>query len=137
MSRLMNTRRKLVTNTNIIDVINYDTDTTEKIAASKVDLSGILSTGDTLIFAGGVFSKVFRNVPASGLVLNFSRDFTDTEDDDGDYNVLAFGKEGGQNINVEVIQTKSGLTIKPDRDGTTVRIIIAPLNSTLNGASIL
>jgi hypothetical protein len=137
MSRLRNTRRKLVTNVNVIDVINYDTDPDAKILASKLDLSGIVSTGDTLIFAGGVFSKVFRNVPASGLALNFSRAFTDVEDIDGDFNVLAFGKEGGQNINVEVIQTKSSVTIKPDRDGTTVRIIIAPLNSSLNGASIL
>ena len=129
MSFITSIRRILVDNMNVIEVINNHTDPTEKIGLAKIDLTGLNSA--VTVGISGALALSIPNVGASGVILTFTTAFGTVYSPDGDYCAFATGKSGGANVNVVLTQTPTTITIKPDYDGTTVKLSIIPITPTL------
>lgn len=119
-------RRILLTNLNVIKVINEETGSDEKILATKIEGSAA-SDAEAAVPAIGYFAEDVQS--AIGHQINFATAYTTTIDPKGDYLPIVVAMVGNLEVNCTITKAPGSLLVKPDVDDADILVAIIPLTA--------
>lgn len=125
MSLITAVRRILLTNLNVIAAINYETGD-DQILASKI--SGLTTAGTTNTTVPAVGYTATNVQAAIGFQVTFDSAYGTALLTDGDYMTIIEAAVGTLKVGTTVTKYPTGILVKPDMDGATVRVAIIPLS---------
>lgn len=121
-------RRILVTNQNVVNIINNFTDD-EQIKAAKIEgLSDFMAggSGDGTGVARHQAGYAASVSSVYGHSIAFSTAYYTFVNPEGDYFVIARGWYGNMGVNVRVVKSPGGIVLYPDYDGANIEWLVLP-----------